>query len=203
MKLDHIAVAGATLEQAVEAVETSLGVEMVPGGQHEKFGTHNRLLGLADGLYLEAIAIDPAAPAPDRPRWFDLDHFQGPARLTNWICATDDLQDTLAQLPAGAGHAVQLSRGDLRWQMAVPDSGALPFDNLFPALISWQGAKHPAAMLPASGCRLRRLVVSHPQATALRAALNPVLKDSRVAIETGPVGLMAEIETPSGVRVLR
>ncbi len=85
MILDHIAVSGTTLPEAVAAVEEALGVRMQPGGEHAVFHTHNALLGLADGLYLEAIAINPDAPVPERPRWFDLDRFAGPARLTNWI----------------------------------------------------------------------------------------------------------------------
>jgi hypothetical protein len=36
-------------------------------------GTHNRLLKLGAGRFLEVIAIDPEAPAPGRRRWFDLD----------------------------------------------------------------------------------------------------------------------------------
>ena len=36
-------------------------------------GTHNRVLGMAGGMYLEVIAIDPDAAAPERPRWFGLD----------------------------------------------------------------------------------------------------------------------------------
>lgn len=38
-----------------------------------QFGTHNRCLGMEDGIYLEVIAVDPEAPPPSRPRWFGLD----------------------------------------------------------------------------------------------------------------------------------
>lgn len=204
LELDHIAVAGETLDVATEAVETALGVGLRPGGRHDVFFTHNRLLGLADGLYLEAIAIDPDAPAPARPRWFDLDRFSGTARLTNWICRSDDLDADLAHLGAGAGAPVALSRGDLRWRMAVPADGRLPFDNCHPALIQWDCDQHPAALLPASGCALRRLMVAHPEAAELRARLAPLLDEaSRVEFEPGPPGLMAEIDTPHGLRVLR
>ena len=55
------------------------------------FGTHNLLLGLDDGLYLEVISIDPGAPQPAFPRWFDLDRFSGVPRISNWICRTDAL----------------------------------------------------------------------------------------------------------------
>lgn len=202
MQLDHIAVAGATLAEATEAVETALGVALQPGGQHPIFGTHNTLLGLADGLYLEAIAIDPAVPAPTRPRWFDLDHFTGRARPTNWICRTDDLEQLIARSTLDIGQPVALARGDLRWLMAVPADGRLPFDNMHPALIQWQGTLHPGAILADSGCGLRRLVVAHPKANALRGALQPALSDARVVFETGNAGLLVEIDTPHGLRVL-
>jgi len=204
MALDHIAVAGETLEAATEAVETALGVPAQAGGAHDVFFTHNTLLGLQDGLYLEAIAINPGAPVPDCPRWFDLDRFEGPPRLTNWICRTDDLDGLLTILPTGAGRAVSLQRGDLHWQMAVPQDGRLPFDNLHPALIQWGGDLHPASMLTQQGCRLRRLIIAHPSAEALRARLGPHLEDSRLVFEPGEhPQMMAEFETPHGRRVLR
>ncbi len=133
-------------------------------------GTHNRLLSLGD-LYLEVIAVNPAAPPPGRPRWFDLDRFSGPPRLTTWICRCDDLPAALAAAPPGTGTPMALARGDFRWEMAVPDDGRLPFDGVFPALIRWHGALHPAPLLPDHGLRLSRLEVTHPQAGALRAAL--------------------------------
>jgi Glyoxalase-like domain len=203
MLLDHIAISGETLAAAVDAVETTLGVSMQTGGQHDVFGTHNALLGLTDGLYLEAIAIDPAAETPTRARCFDLDNFSGPARLTNWICRTDDMRDSLARLPDGVGAPVQLQRGDFRWLMSAPETGRQPFDDLHPTLIQWQSPVHPSAVLTLSGCSLRRLVVSHPEAKALAAALSGEFGDARVVFETGPIALAAEIETPHGMRELR
>ena len=199
MELDHFAIAANTLAEATAHVEEALGVPLQPGGEHAVFGTHNRLLGLADGLYLEAIAIDPEATPQRQPRWFDLDRFEGAARITNWICRSSDLDSTLAALPVDAGAPVSLTRGDLSWQMAVPKSGILPYDNIFPALIQWQGP-HPAPRLMQQGCSLRRLVVSHPEAQAL-AELLP-LGDARVVFEPGPAALRAEIDTPHGLRHL-
>ncbi len=199
MELDHFAIAANTLAEATAHVEEALGVPLQPGGEHAVFGTHNRLLGLADGLYLEAIAIDPEATPQRQPRWVDLDRFEGAARITNWICRSSDLDSTLAALPVDAGAPVSLTRGDLSWQMAVPNSGILPYDNIFPALIQWQGP-HPAPRLTQQGCSLRRLVVSHPEAQAL-AELLP-LDDARVVFEPGPAALRAEIDTPHGLRHL-
>lgn len=199
-RLDHLAVAAQTLAEGVAFVEASLGVRMAGGGAHGHMGTHNRLLSLGD-LYLEVIAVDPAAQAPAWPRWFDLDRFAGPPRLANWVVACDDLEVALAASPPGAGVPVALSRGDYRWRMAVPGDGRLPFDGGFPALIAWQGALHPAAALPESGVRLEALEIRHPEAAALRAALAG-LADGRVRVMAGPVGMRAVFATPSGTRVL-
>lgn len=201
LQLDHLAVAAGTLEEGRAAVEQALGVRLQPGGQHAHFGTHNMLLGFDDGLYLEVIAIDPTAPAPGHARWFNLDRFEGPPKLNNWICRSDDLLAEIERFPA-AGHPVALSRSDLTWRMAVPETGLLPYDNVFPALMQWDCAEHPAQRLQASGCALARLRVSHPQAGALATALGPVLRDDRVQFVAGAPGLRAEITTPGGLRVL-
>ncbi|MBU3258617.1 VOC family protein [Roseovarius sp. PS-C2] len=201
LELDHLAVAARTLEEGRAAVEGALGVRLQGGGRHPHFATHNLLLGLEDGLYLEVIAIDPDAPPPDYARWFDLDRFDGSPRLNTWICRSDDLTGEVVRFPQ-AGQPVALSRGDLNWRMAVPDDGILPYDNLFPALIQWDCAAHPAERLTASGCSLLRLVVSHPQAGELADLLGPVLREDRVQFERGVPGLRAEIATPGGMRVL-
>lgn len=202
MLLDHLAVAGETLQAAQTHVEEALGVRLQRGGEHAVFHTHNALLGMEDGLYLEVIAVNPAAPKPDRPRWFDLDRFIGPARLTNWICRTSDITSTLAKLPAPMGSPVALQRGDLRWRMAVPAQGILPYDNCAPALIQWDTPLHPGDMLKPSGVRLRRLTIRHPQAAELTALIAPHLADDRVRYEEGPAGLAAAFDTPHGPRDL-
>lgn len=199
-RLDHLAVTATDLDTGVAMVEAALGVTMGPGGKHALMSTHNRLLGLG-GIYLEVIAPDPSAPDPGRPRWFRLDERRGPPRLTNWIAACDDLDAALTNAPPEAGRAVDLARGDYRWRMGVPGDGRLPFGDVFPALIQWQGTAHPAQVLPQSGVSLRRLILSHPEANALRRALAP-LRDARVAVVSGPLAVRAEFDTPRGRRWL-
>jgi hypothetical protein len=201
LSLDHIAVSALSLEEGANWVESALGVPLAGGGKHPHMGTHNRLLNLGD-LYLEIIATDPDAPSPAWPRWFDLDHFRGPPRLTNWICRTDDLNAALAAAPPGTGTPVDLARGDYRWRFAVPASGKLPFDDCFPALIQWQGDLHPTKSLRDHGIRLTQLEISHPDAPALEAALKD-LADPRVHIQLGPYrSCRATFSTPHGTRVL-
>jgi hypothetical protein len=112
-----------------------------------------------------------------------------------------DLDAALAALPE-AGEAVALSRGGLRWRMAVPRDGRLPFDGVFPALIAWERDLHPARMLAPSGCTLEALVLRHPQAGALATRLGPYLEDQRVRFETGAAGIGIVLATPAGRRVL-
>lgn len=203
LKLDHIAVACETLDEGRAYVEQALGVSMQPGGKHARFGTHNLLLGLADGIYFEVIAVDPDAPAPHGPRWFNMDHFSGAPKLTNWICQTDDMARALAAAPDGVGPAVELRRDDLIWQMAASRGGILPYDQCFPALISWGNSPHPSTRLAPSGARLLRLEIEHPLAENLRADLSGMFADDRISISNGDVMRMrAVFDTENGTRVL-
>ncbi|SLN39403.1 hypothetical protein PSA7680_01942 [Pseudoruegeria aquimaris] len=199
LELDHIAVAAETLEEGVAWVEERLGVSMLPGGRHPVMGTHNRLLGLADGLYFEVIAVDPDAPRPPHARWFDLDRFEGPPRIANWILRTPDLAAACAAAGPGVGRPVALARGDLRWRMAVPDDGILPLGGAFPALIEWEGTAHPARRLAPSGLRLTRLEVRHPDIVNLKL---PGFSDPRVAFVEGTAGFAASFDGPDGERTL-
>lgn len=202
LRLDHLAVACTALADGVAAVEDALGVRLAPGGEHPAFGTHNRLLSLGPAEYLEVIAVNPAAAVPGRPRWFDLDRFAGAPRLANWVAACDDVAAALAVSPDGTGVPMELARGDFRWTMAVPDDGRLPFDGVFPALIRWHGAAHPAPRLPDHGLRLTALHLTHPQADALRASLAHLIADPRLTFGAGAPGLSASFSTPAGVRHL-
>ncbi|UYV39013.1 VOC family protein [Rhodobacteraceae bacterium D3-12] len=202
MKIDHIAVACETLDAGRAWVEQSLGVTLLPGGQHARFGTHNLLLGLEEGLYLEVIAIDPTVPDPGRRRWFDLDDFTGAPRVTNWICAADDLSAALAKAPARMGAPFDMKRGALEWQFVGGEEGRLPFGGGFPAMIDWGDSVHPATRLANTGLRLERLVITTPDADALRGALAPLITDRRVEIKQGARSMRAEFASPDGQKVL-
>lgn len=202
MKFDHLVVGGRDLASARAHVEEALGVAMQAGGAHEVFQTHNALMGLEDGLYLEAIAPNPAVAPPTRARWYDLDRFSGPARLSNWACAVEDMEAALAASPDGAGAPVAVRRGDLAWRMAVSEAGTTPYDNLWPALIEWPSDVHPAGKLTPTGVRLKRFTLTHPDGAAFAAAFAQHMADDRVAIEVGPVAMHAEFSTPHGDRSL-
>jgi hypothetical protein len=201
LEIDHLVVAARTLAEGAAHIASALGVRPGPGGVHPSMGTHNLLLSLGAGVYLEVIAVDPSAPPPGHPRWFSLDGFSGPPRLVTWVARTDDLDTALAAAPDGGGTPVALSRGPYSWCFGVTADGRQPFDLCHPALISWQGDRHPADDLPDAGVKLVSLRVEHPDAVALRAALAGC-EDPRLDIRTGGARVAALISTPSGPRVL-
>ncbi|GAA5072337.1 VOC family protein [Roseibacterium beibuensis] len=199
LTLDHIAISTEALETGAAEVEEKLGVPLAPGGQHAAMGTWNRLLSLGPEEYLELIATEPGAPAPAQPRWFDLDNFAGVTRTTTWICRCDDLDAALAAAPEGTGVPWSLERADLRWRMAIPTTGLLPFSGLFPALIEWSGPAHPAPRLEDRSVRLTGLRLISPDADGLSAALAPMISDDRIEVVPGEVPRMeAVLATPSG-----
>ncbi|MEP7328191.1 MAG: VOC family protein [Betaproteobacteria bacterium] len=176
VELDHLVVAALTLRDGCDWIETTLGVRPQPGGKHTQMGTHNALLSLGPRIYLEVIAVDPEAPAPTRPRWFDLDEprmkadlTEGPA-LMHWVARTRDIGEARDRLPA-LGDVLPMARGDYRWQITVPPDGHRPGRGLVPTLIQWSGARHPTDLLPDSGLRLVAIAGEHPEPATVRAQI--------------------------------
>ena len=201
-ELDHIAVAGETLEDAVQHSEEAFGVALGAGGQHAHYATHNRLLGLEQELYFEAIAPDPSQPKPDYPRWFGLDYFDGPAQLDKWILRCSDIAEAQRIFPE-AGEPVHLTRGDLSWTMLVPPDGLLPFGGLFPAIIQWHTETPPGMTLQSAGFRLEALTICGPDVADLQTRLAPVFDDDRVLFQNISDRMMqAVFLTAGGRRIL-
>jgi Glyoxalase-like domain len=180
--VDHLVVAAATLDEGVAWCEATLGITPGPGGEHPLMGTHNRLFNITAEPYplcfFEIIAINPAAPAPARRRWFGLDALDlsaGP-RLIHLVARTTTLQTrraALAQAGVDPGVAVAASRqtpaGLLQWQILVRDDGQLECGGALPTLLQWQGS-HPAARMPPSGISLQSITL-HGLPKAVQAAL--------------------------------
>ena len=224
-QIDHLVVMAASLDQGVQWCEDTLGITPGPGGEHEKYGTHNRLFKIASPqfplAYFEIIAINPAAVIPKRaqvPRWFDMDDAalqkavaQGP-RLVHFVSSTDDVKaarHVLRTQGIERGQVVHASRksskGTLNWQITVREDGERLFNGCLPTLIQWGKPDateplrlHPRNSLPRSGVTLQSLTVSHPSGVKLQAAFDAIgLAD--IAIETGPANLVASLQTPKGL----
>lgn len=204
---DHIAIVAPTLDAGCAHVLAVLGVEPQPGGEHERMGTHNRLLRLGESLYLEVIAPNPAAPKPPRPRWFALDTLapDAPPKLAAWVARTGDIRAARAATDEALGHVESMSRGDLEWLITIPADGALPLGGAAPVLIEWHTDTHPALRLDDRGLALERLEIRHPDPARIERLLGTLAIDGPVAVVREPAAaprLTAHIRTPRGLRVL-
>jgi hypothetical protein len=190
-----------------------LGVDLPYGGPHPRMATHNHLLRLGPSLFFELIAIDPSAPPPARPRWFQLDDPALQAelaiapRLITWVVRTHDIANDLLACATPLGAIEPMQRGDLRWLITFPNDGTLPEGGMMPSLIQWPGGAHPASRMPDLGCSLERFEVVHPDPVAYRRRLASIGADRHVEIVAAPRGtvphLVAHLRTPHGTRVIR
>jgi hypothetical protein len=191
MKIDHLVVTAPDLDSGTAWLENRLGVKMIPGGQHPKMGTHNRLLNLGNGVYMEVIAIDPAG-TPELPRWFDMDAFPcTEPRLATWVAEVDDV--SVFNYPM----VQKLQRAHLEWTLAMPTVGAVAAGGVTPPVIEWPAGVHPTNGMAESGCQLQKLKLFGPEALAL-----PIADDRIEVIAAETASLQAEIQTPSGLKTL-
>ncbi len=102
MLLDHVTIGARSLEEGAAYIRDVLGVDIPAGGKHPDMGTHNRLMRVGDGVFLELLAIDGYAPPPPQRRWFGLDDPDQAALLTQrprpigWVVGTADLERVAA-----------------------------------------------------------------------------------------------------------
>jgi len=197
--VDHIVYGVHNLEAAIGDLESRLGVRPIVGGSHPGAGTHNALLDLGGGSYLEVIAPDPGQPPPAGPRHFGLDAIPGP-RLVGWAAKATDLEARVeasraAGYDPGAATPMQRQRPDgvlLAWVLTAGGPGG---DGLVPFLIDWGTAPHPAQSAP-QGCRLTALRARHPRPAEIGAQLAAL--GIELEVQAGPVGLVAALDTPNG-----
>ena len=104
LAFDHLAITSHKLSSGMDYIRRVFGVEIPLGGQHHFMGTHNAVMAVGDGIYMEVIAIDPSLPVPPYPRWFGLgnaafeDRLKDQPLLTHYVLRTPDIDATLAAL---------------------------------------------------------------------------------------------------------
>ena len=206
---DHLVVAAATLADGIEYVAEIAGVTPQPGGKHVAMGTHNALVRLSEGTFLEIIAIDPEGTKPSRPRWFDLDNIALQAELTerprliHWVARTTGIERAAAACPIPLGDVHPMARGAYRWRITIPDDGTLPAKGVVPTLIEWDVPQHPAESLPKSNVSIASLAASHPEPALIRAALAALGLDSVLPVTYDrDTRLAAMLRTPRGIVTL-
>ena len=136
-RLDHIVIAVRNLADATADYER-MGFTVVRGGTHPGGWTHNALIGLPDGAYLELLAptdvrfLHDADALSARNFLFALAPGEGVVGLS---LATDDLNTAVAAMQ-GRGLAIEAPRPGgrtrpdgvrLEWRIAMQERAMLPF----------------------------------------------------------------------------
>ncbi len=204
--LDHVAYGVPDLDAACAVLAERLGVRPMPGGQHRGLGTHNAILALGEGVYLEVIAPDPNQPLPSRPRPFELDALVDP-QLVAWAAKAPDIESRVERARSAGydpGNVIGLGRdlpdgGRLEWRLTFPDE--LAGDGLVPFLIDWGSTPHPSITAP-QGCTLLSLRGEHPQPEVVTPLLQAL--EVNLDVARGPAAiLIATVMTPKGEVELR
>lgn len=207
-ELDHLVIAASSLEAGVSYLEEKFGIPVPEGGKHPLMGTHNCLMQIGHSAFLELIAIDPDAPKPDHPRWFNLDDPQLQARIAErprlhtWVVRTDNIADAVSASLISPGQIEEGRRGDQVWNITIRADGTLAEDGLFPTLIEWPDFSGPAAGMADLDCQLEALNIFHGTPHSLNQALTALGADHLVDVEQANenqlVGLSAVINCPRG-----
>lgn len=128
--IDHLVIAVSDLDAAAHELEQRVGLSVTGGGRHEGAGTANRIAFLADGSYLELIAVDDREAATSSPVGSaaaqQLD--SSGAGLATYALADDHLADTAANLAANGSSVGGPQHGSRRrpdgelveWSVAIP-----------------------------------------------------------------------------------
>ncbi len=149
MHLDHLSFAAGPdgLDATARRLSASIGEEFVDGGIHPRFGTRNRVLPLANGHYLEVVAVLDH-PASDKAPFGQLVRqrsAQGGGWL-GWVVSVADITPVEERVGRASvpGNRRLPDGFELRWkQLGVKD---LLTDPELPFVVEWEtdGTRHPS-----------------------------------------------------------
>lgn len=205
--LDHLVYAVPDLHAALDWFEAHAGLRPAIGGRHLKQGTHNAVVNLGQGAYLEIVAIDPDNTSVAPPRWMGVDHISGPT-LVRWSLKSSNLEThspILQSINPGLGTVHtgqrQLTTGELlRWQMTLPLPD--PAVDLIPFYLDWSTSDfHPTDRMEAA-FSVARIELEHPTPSPIEAHLLS-LGIEKTVVQAEKPGFVVHLKTPKGEIVLR
>lgn len=201
--LDHLLWKERSLREGERRFADLTGVAPAYGGPHADGRTHNSLLSLGWGRYLELIAPVPGHPGTgglltNAPEGTD------PGLFTFAVKAAD--LDLLERSAGASGLEITRQRGGrttpdgetLTWETATVKGH--DFGPFVPFFIRWGRVVHPSETAP-QGCELLEFSVGHPRHRDL-AELYAALEIDVPVSETEQPRLRATLRTPKGESVL-
>lgn len=149
MRLDHVSYAAGPdgLDDTARRLADQLGVELIDGGVHPRFGTRNRVLPLAGGHYLEVVGVldHPAVDTVPFGQAVKARSEAGGGWL-GWVVAVDDLGPIETRLGRAAvpGNRKRPDGFELLWKQ-IGVKGLLN-DPQLPFFVHWESdpAEHPS-----------------------------------------------------------
>ena len=207
LKLDHLTVIAPDLAEGVLHVRNCLGLDVPFGQRHDYMGTHNHLLQLGEAVYLEVVAVDPEAEAPDRPRWFGLDDqdrvrrdWDDGRRLRGWVARSDAIDAVMTGRANVFGEKIALNAS---FDFSIPPDGSLPLDGAAPSIIDRRGRVRSMATIADLGARLLSVSLEHPDPATVETLYRVLKVDRPPEVRKGPrLRYRARIETAAGVMEL-
>jgi hypothetical protein len=99
VRIDHVIYGTSDLDAAARRVEKEVGVTAVAGGHHDGLGTHNQIVPLSDGTYIELLAVhDPDEASRSRVGAALQAAIAAGDGLLGWAVAVHDLDAVAARL---------------------------------------------------------------------------------------------------------
>lgn len=199
--IDHLMFVAPDLEDGVALLQEMLGVRAAAGGKHPGVGTHNALLSLGNGVYLEVLAPDPDQGDASGSLRSGMQF--APSRIATWAAKAPDIEARVASA-LSSGHNIgsvsaasrRLPDGSLlEWSFTFPPPAA--GDGVAPFLIRWGLGFHPSKTTP-PGCELLTLRGEHPEPDRLQALLSAMAVELPVTEGPAPA-LIATIRCPKGI----
>jgi Glyoxalase-like domain len=165
MRLDHVSYAAGPegLDVTSRRLADALGVGLVDGGIHPRFGTRNRVLPLAGGHYLEVVDVLDH-PVADKVPFGQAVRARTEAGggWLGWVVAVDDLPAVEARLGRSAvqGNRKRPDGFELLWkQIGVM---GLMADPQLPFFVCWESdpREHPSITGDGKGVDLVKLEIA-------------------------------------------
>jgi hypothetical protein len=203
-EIDHFMWAAVDLESASAEFERLTGVRPTFGGRHIGFGTHNALVSLDNGSYMEVLALDPEQDTGG-PLGAEIALLTSPAILAFHIKRAD-LESVVSVYEAmniayKGPFDLSRQRPDgvvLRWRLLLPESPV--YKHALPVFIDWMDAPHPSTSTP-TGCELIHFEVGYPQNEEL-TSLYKKLNVGLPVVYSKEAYAKATLNTPKGEVVL-
>lgn len=149
MRLDHVSYAAGPegLDATARDLAEQLGVALIDGGVHPRFGTRNVILPLAGGHYLEVVGVLDHPAADNVPFGQAVKaRSEGGGGWLGWVVSVSDLASVEQRLGRDAvqGNRKRPDGFELRWKQ-IGVKGLLN-DPQLPFFVQWEtdAGEHPS-----------------------------------------------------------